>query len=171
MNRIFIYLARFALIIVGYAAASLAASATLHLLFLGAQPWTPDEAAIITAGSFVFSIPFVALFIAYVAGLPGFAAILVGEALAFRSWLFYALAGGGVGLIVPWYIDSSLAQDFNSVADALASGPADQPSTNPRFLALMVASGIVGGLAYWLVTGRSAGTWFDRTDASTSPEP
>ena len=65
MSRVLVYLGRFALIIAGYAVASVAGSAFLNLLFLGSLDLTPDEAASAFPGSIVFSIPFVAIFVAY----------------------------------------------------------------------------------------------------------
>ena len=44
--------------------------------------------------------PFVALFIAYFAFIPAIPAILLGEILGKRDWLFYALAGAVVAAVV-----------------------------------------------------------------------
>ena len=52
----------------------------------------------VATGSFVFSIPFVALFVAYFAFIPAVVAIVLGEILGKRDWLFYALAGGVVAV-------------------------------------------------------------------------
>ncbi len=48
----------------------------------------------VATGSFIFSIPFVALFVAYFAFIPAVPAIVIAEILGKRDWLFYALAGG-----------------------------------------------------------------------------
>lgn len=170
MSRVLDLLLRLAVIIAGYAAASVAASAMMHLLFLGSQQWTTEEAAYVTAGSFILSVPFVALFVAYFACIPGFAAILLGEIAGARSWLYYALSGGVVGVFVAWFLNASTSDTFTGVADALAEGaPANDAVADPHFLALMTASGIVGGLGYWLVAGRTAGSW--RRRPPTSPAP
>ena len=63
MSRVLTYLGRCIIIIIGYAVASLAASAFLNILTLGALGWSADETPIVM-GSLVVSIPFIALFIA-----------------------------------------------------------------------------------------------------------
>ena len=91
MSRVLVYLGRFALILVGYAIASLAASAFLHVVFARlAGLREPDVMPAVVMGSLVFSIPFVALFVAYFAFLPAIPAILLAEMLGKRDWLFYA---------------------------------------------------------------------------------
>lgn len=170
MSRILEILLRFVIIIAGFVCASLTASAMMHLLFLGSQAWTPEEVAYVTAGSLIFSIPFVALFVAYFACIPGLVAVLVGEIFDLRSWLYYALAGGGVGLFVAWLFNASASDTFNSVSDQLSEGMSTSEAVaDPRFLAMMAACGIVGGLGYWLVAGRTAGGW--RRRGVNAPEP
>lgn len=172
MNRIFLYLGRFALIIVGYAAASLAASAFMHLLFLGSAGFRADETPMLLSGS-LFSIPFVALFVAYFAFMPSIPAILLAEILGKRDWLFYALAGGAIGLVVFgffWQAAGSMfdVSDAMGVSSEAVAGGDGLPNT---YLALtMIACGMCGGMAYWLVAGRLAGNWRD-TAGSTSPGP
>ena len=146
MRRVLVYFGRFALIFVGYVAASLAASAFLHVVSLGALGFTGDEASKIVAGSVVFSIPFVALFVAYFAFLPSLPAILLSESFGWRDWLYYAIAGAAIGLvIVAFFIRTS--------------DPGNDAVRVPRFWGSMVGGGMVGGMAYWLVAGRYAGNW------------
>jgi hypothetical protein len=100
VNSVLAYLGRFAVIILGYAAASLAASAFLHLIFLGALGWSAEEAPFVMMGSIFFSIPLIALFVAYLAFIPSIGAILLAEFIGARDWLFYALAGAAVSIVV-----------------------------------------------------------------------
>jgi hypothetical protein len=149
-----LYIGRFAIILIGYAVAMLAASAFLHLLCLGAAGFQPDESSAYIVGPLLFSVPLTALFVGYFAFLPFVVAILVGEVMGQRNWLFYALAGAAVGLVV-------VALFWQSPMGWDASGHASAQMTldTSRFVGAMIGSGIVGGLAYWLCAGRSAGSW------------
>ena len=62
--------------------------------------FTADEAPAVVMGSIVFSIPFVALFVAYFAFLPSIPAILLSEILGKRDWLYHAISGAVVALVV-----------------------------------------------------------------------
>lgn len=167
MSRVFLYIARFAVILVGYAVASLAASAFIHLLFLGEAGFRPNENSAYVVGPLLFSIPFSALFIGYFAFMPAGIAILAGEIFGLRNWLFHALAGAAVGLAVIvlfWQSPMRGGGLETEVASHFAA---------PRFMASMIGSGIVGGLAYWLCAGRSAGNWrmAGKSDQPTSSGP
>ena len=81
MNRVVVYLVRFAVIIAGYAVSSLAASAFLNVVTLASLGFTADEAPAAAMGSIVFSIPFIALFVAYFAFIPSVVAILISRNL------------------------------------------------------------------------------------------
>ncbi len=156
MSRVLVYLGRFALIIAGYAVASVAGSAFLNLLFLGSLDLTPDEAASAFPGSIVFSIPFVAIFVAYFAFVPSIVAILVAEVLGRRDWLYYALAGGAVSVVM-------LVLFFGARPLAEAS------LETVRIVLSIVGAGVVAGVAYWLTAGRNAGSWRDRAAARIPP--
>lgn len=158
MSRVLVYLGHFALIIAGYAAASLSGSAFLNLLYLGSLDLSPDEASGAITGSTVLLIPFVALFVAYFAFVPSIVAILVAEVFGRRDWLYYALAGGGVSVVM-------LVVMFGARPYAHAS------SQSIRLVLTIIGAGIVAGVAYWLVAGRMAGRWADRIAPPTSPGP
>ncbi|WP_292627591.1 hypothetical protein, partial [Mesorhizobium sp.] len=99
MNRLFAYLIRFAVILIGYGVASLAASAFLNIMFLASLGLMTEQTQPAAQASLWFSIPFVALFVAYFAFMPAAVAILVSEILGRRDWLFYALAGAVVAAV------------------------------------------------------------------------
>jgi hypothetical protein len=175
MNRVFTLLGRLAIILVGYVAAVLAASATIHLLFLGSQGFSAGQTIWIITGSLIFSIPFVALFVAYFAFVPSVIAILLGEVLAARNWLFYAIAGAGVGLVVV-SIFAYGANGMYAVSDAVEPGlqPENPDAGFPGVSAAMalIAGGIVAGVVYWVVAGRLAGSWRGPSQKMPiSPEP
>jgi hypothetical protein len=87
MGRIFAYLLRFAVILVGFVAAVLAASAFIHLLFLGSAGFLEEDVRPVAGAAMLFSVPFVALFVAYFVFVPSVIAIGVAELLGRRDWL------------------------------------------------------------------------------------
>lgn len=157
MGRIVDYLVRCIIILFGYAVASLAASAFLHIIFFAWAGFEPKDAPELTMTSFVFSIPFVALFVAYFAFVPSAVIILIAELLAKRDWLFYAIGGGIVAAIFLAFLHQAADPDF----DVAGSGP----------MLAVIGGGIVGGFFYWLCAGRWAGGWYGPRNppGTTSP--
>ncbi len=112
MSRLIAYLVRFAVILFGYAVASLAASAFLNILFLASLGYMPEHAHPTATASLYFSIPFVALFVAYFAFMPAAIVILLAEILGRRDWLFYALAGAVVAAVFLGLVDNARDSAF-----------------------------------------------------------
>src|SRR5690606_21874944 len=109
--------------------------------------------------SLLFSVPLVSLFVAYLAFIPAVPAILLGEALGKRDWLVYAIAGAGVAAVVIGFMNTTADTGYDIVSD-------------PAFALAIMASGMCGGIVYWLVSGRSAGNWRGRIESeTTSPGP
>lgn len=155
MSRVLLYLGKFVHMVVGYLTASLAAGAFLNVVFLGATRLaTRDMPPEVISGSMIFSIPFTALVVAYFAFVPTVVAMVLAELLGKRHWLFYALAGGFVGLVLDGF--------------AYQGGDPDFAYMDPLVPVSIIGAGVVGGIAYWFVTGRFAGTL--RSDP-TSPAP
>jgi hypothetical protein len=152
------YLFRFIVIIAGYAVAALAASAFLNVVTLAWFGFTPEETRVVATSSFVFSIPFVALFVAYFAFIPAVFAIVIGEVTGKRDWLFYALAGAVVALVIIGFSRGGGGTAFAEIADL-------------NFALIVIGSGMCGGIGYWLVAGRSAGGWRRDRDDPISPAP
>jgi hypothetical protein len=95
--------------------------------------------------AFVFAGPILAILMSMtlvVTAMPAAVGVLVAEAFAIRSWIFHAL-NGGLSAWIGW----SIMQDAQDQYRFL---------TEPR---VMVAAGLAGGLAYWLVAGWTAGFW------------
>ena len=145
MRRIIAYLIRFAVILIGYAVASLAASAFLNILFLASLGYTPDHTHPTATASLYFSIPFVALFVAYFAFMPAAVVIIVSEILSRRDWLFYALAGAVVAVVFLGFVHQTADANFEV--------------SNAGSMAAVIGCGMVGGIFYWLSAGRWAGSW------------
>lgn len=144
-------LLRFATIVLGYAGACLAASGFLNFVTLGWLGFSPTEIGAMAAGSMLVTVPLVALLIAYLCFFPSLVVILTAEYMGRRDWLFYALGGAFVALV------------FIGVMRLVDSR--GEISGEPRFLLLMIGGGMVGGLAYWLVSGHGAGSWRERKPA------
>lgn len=157
MSRVLVYLVRFAVIVLGFAVAALAASAFLHLLVAGAAGLPPEDVSAVFTGPAIVSVPFVALFVAYFAFVPSIFVILAAEVLSLRGWLYHALAGGTVGLVAA-----------GAVLWPQAAVPGDAMA-DAGLLGAIVGAGIVGGIAYWLVAGRLAGRWRDGLTSDTAP--
>ncbi|MER9332218.1 hypothetical protein [Mesorhizobium sp. M0488] len=156
MNRLVAYLIRLAVILFGYDVASLAASAFLNVLFLASLGYMPQNAHPAATASLYFSVPFVALFVAYSAFMPATIVILVAELLGRRDWLFYALAGAVVAAVFLGLVDHAGDSTF-AVTDTSA-------------MMAVIGGGMIGGIFYWLSAGRWAGSWWDGK-APISPGP
>lgn len=173
MSRVLAYLIRFAVIIAGYVVASLAASAFLNAVFFASAGFAAGDAPVIFGGSLFFSVPFVALFVAYFAFIPSIPAILLAEILGKRDWLFHAVAGGIVAVVVMGFFRHA-AGEMYTVSETLdpGAGPGGSSvASDPAVILFMIAAGMFGGIAYWLVAGRTAGNWRQDGGGATSPAP
>jgi hypothetical protein len=93
----------------------------------------------------IFAGPILALLLSFtilLTALPAAIGVLIAEAFAIRSWIYHA-ANGGLSAWIGW----SLMQDIQERYRFL---------TEPK---IMVAAGLAGGLAYWLVAGCTSGFW------------
>jgi uncharacterized membrane-anchored protein YitT (DUF2179 family) len=155
MNVVIVCLVRFVVVIGGYIVACLGASAFLNILILGSAGLAAEELRLVASESLVVSIPLVAMLLSYVAFFPSLLAILASEFLGKRDWLFFALAGAVVAAVLIG-LDGSYGDEF---------------ALDPAFLLAAIGAGMCGGIGYWAVAGRSAGS--PRKDAriATSPEP
>ncbi|TPI72815.1 hypothetical protein [Mesorhizobium sp. B2-8-9] len=145
MRRLVAYIIRFAVILIGYVVGSLAASAFLNILVLAHLGYTPADPEPTATASLYFSVPFVALFVAYFAFMPAAVVILTAEVLGRRDWLFYALGGAIIAVVFLGFV--------HNVGDANF----DVTETNARLA--VIGAGMVGGIFYWLSAGRWAGSW------------
>jgi hypothetical protein len=136
---------RLLLMMFAYALACVAAS---FVFTMGAlNPHWDDVAAAGLPQAAIWAIVAVgAPIIGFVAFLPGLLIVAVAEGFAWRSVLLYAAMGGALAMAL------SYGMDLN--------GDLGQPVTYfAREREVLAASGIAGGLAYWLLAGRKAGAW------------
>ncbi len=95
--------------------------------------------------AFVFAGPILAILLSMtlvVAAMPAAVGVLIAEAFAIRSWIYHAF-NGGISAWIGWSIMQDVQEQYRFL-------------TEPK---VMVAAGLAGGLAYWLVAGWSAGFW------------
>jgi hypothetical protein len=74
--------------------------------------------------------------------LPALLAVVAGEVLRIRSWMYYVLAGGAALAAVPLLVGTR-AQDVTAIATS-------------QYMALFAAAGFAGGFVYWLLAGARA---------------
>ncbi|WP_420132801.1 hypothetical protein [Rhodopseudomonas sp.] len=89
------------------------------------------------------------IFVSGFALVPALIVVLITEAFSIRSALAYAIGGGLVGVgcylgLVPF---DPATLHFDGIVR--------------RHLEILTGAGIVGGLVYWLIAGRTAGLWRD----------
>jgi uncharacterized membrane protein len=151
---------RLCIVLAGYACAILTASLFLHLLAWPSLGFEGDTPTVVAKTALVVSVLLIALLISYYAFLPAAVLIAIAEFRPFRSWLYFALAGGITAL-------SALVL-YETVRMAGMAG-ARTEAFGADSLLVALASGMIAGVAYWLVAGRSAGRWRERGEA-TVPE-
>lgn len=152
MSRFAALAIRFFMIVVGFCAATFVASALFVALMAGSagvalgEPEEAEKIGLIVAAGIG------ALFIGYYSFLPAMVVVTIGEIFGNRDWLFYAVGGAGVavaGVIIFW------------------SG-GGQSDNQTSMLALATTAGVCGGVTYWLVAGRGAGSWHRRGEPKNS---
>jgi hypothetical protein len=143
------FIARLFVVAFAYLVACVAASAVLTVGTL--TPQWDDVAALVSS----LHLPSAALWvvigvgaaiIAGIAMLPALLVIALAEGFGWRSVVLYGVLGGVLALALRYGIDFGRA--IGGPETALAA---------PR--EVLAASGIAGGLVYWLFAGRRAGIW------------
>ena len=136
-------------------AALVAAGVTLAISIAG-PTWINMDSDPVERVSFLFFTIISTGYVFVVAGLPSLLLVVVGEALKLRSFLYYGAGGAVVGLLS--YFLTDISASMENTTDIV-------PVTYPMQLA--AAAGIIGGLVYWLIAGRSAGRWRDALNSLT----
>ena len=129
----------------------LAAFAALAVLFALGAIWVGDELRAAAPHDPMLhhgAAPFfgVVLFAGTVApaltSLPALVAVVAGEVLRLRSWMYYVLAGGAALAAIPLLVDTR-----NADVEAVAAS---------QYMAIFLTAGFAGGFVYWLLAGRNA---------------
>jgi hypothetical protein len=148
MDVVIRLLLRFILVPLGAAVALVAAAAVVIIAhrnalvaLLDADPQAQQDYFI----ALLFGGPLLALLLsiwAFYVFVPAAIGVLISEAFAIRSWIFHA-ANGGFAAWLGWALTQDIRDEYRFL-------------TEPRML---VAAGLLAGLAYWIVSGCTAGFW------------
>jgi hypothetical protein len=144
---------RFFVTLFAFWVASLAAAAVMVFGATAPEFSAPDSWPLLTI--FIFTV---SAFVAAFSFVPTVVIILITETFGLRSVIFYAVAGGLIGLFCGYtlgFVEPMPQFQFNMPL-----------GTNFELLA---AAGIAAGLVYWLIAGRNAGLW--RAPALAGPSP
>jgi hypothetical protein len=134
---------RFFVTLFAFWVASLAAAAVMVFGATAPEFPAPDSWPLLTI--FIFTV---SAFVAAFSFVPAVVIILITETFRLRSVIFYAVAGGLIGLFCGYtlgFVEPMPQFQFNMPL-----------GTNFELLA---AAGIAAGLVYWLIAGRNAGLW------------
>jgi hypothetical protein len=135
-------------VVVAFFIAALAALAVL--MALGAL-WVGDELRAAAphdpmlhhgAAPFFGIVLFASTVAPALTSLPALIAVVAGEVLRLRSWMYYVLAGGASLAAVPLLVGTRNA-DLQAVAQS-------------QYLTIFLAAGFAGGFIYWLLAGARA---------------
>jgi hypothetical protein len=148
MDTLIRLLLRFILVPLGGAVAIAAGVAVIVIAhhkalvtLLDADPGAQEDYFI----ALMFGGPLLALLLsiwAFYMLVPAIIGVLVSEALAVRSWIYHA-ANGGVSAWIGWALSRDIQDEYRFLTE---------PS-------ILIAAGLLGGLAYWIVSGWTAGFW------------
>jgi hypothetical protein len=148
MDVVIRLLLRFLLVPLGAAVALAAAAAVIVIAHrnalvavLDADPQAQQD----YFAALLFGGPLLALLLsiwAFYVLVPAAIGVLISEAFAIRSWIFHA-ANGGFAAWLGWALTQDIRDEYRFL-------------TEPGML---VAAGLLAGLAYWLVSGCTAGFW------------
>jgi hypothetical protein len=142
---------RILVIIFGLAIAIIVAGITLALGIVLPE-WAAMDSDPIERVIFFFVAFFATGLVVTFALLPAALVIVVSEVARMRSFIYYGVGGALVALAS--YYGSDISVQLENTTDVT-------PVANT--LQLAAAAGILGGLAYWLIAGRNAGRWRERS--------
>ena len=129
----------------------LASLAALAVLFALGAIWVGDELRAAApqdpmlhhgAAPFFGMVLFAGTVAPALTSLPGLIAVVAGEVLRVRSWMYYVLAGGVSLAAIPLLVGARNA-DLQAVAES-------------QYLTIFLAAGFAGGFIYWLLAGARA---------------
>ncbi|MCO6391055.1 hypothetical protein GTW25_08440 [Aliihoeflea aestuarii] len=145
MSRLVTYFVRFVAILAGFIAACLAASLFVNVLFASTVVTVIPEFSEAARPALYVTVPFFALILANISFGVFMIVAVAAELTSWRSWLAHATGGAVVALYTGWRL-------------AEATDRLDAAS-DPGLMLFTLAAGLVGGIAYWAIAGRSAGNW------------
>jgi hypothetical protein len=144
VSRVLAYLIRFAVIVIGYAVASIIATGGI-LTMLAFFAWLSGKPV---AGPLISfrQILLLVYYVGYWAVIPSAVVVLWAEASGRRDWPFYVGTGFLVGIITGGGLATYLSDSAAAIAfSAVVAMPA----------------GMLGGAVYWLIAGKTSGALRD----------
>ena len=146
---------RILMVIFGYVLACVAAAV---ILVVGTLTLQGTDLSALDTPTWALSVLIIiaAAMIGAVALMPSFLMIALAEGFVWRSVLLYGVLGGVLGLALGYGDTGFLASPNSSLA---------------RESEILAASGIAGGLVYWLFAGRNAGAWKISTNRDEPASP
>jgi hypothetical protein len=133
-------LGRVLLIVFAFVIASVAAAIIFTIGLL--TPNWHDFLALLRAGHLAWVVKLNAVFFSEIALIPMLLIIPIAERFGWRSVLFHAAAGLALALFFRYGLGN---QPFAGLFD--------------REWAIISGAGMAGGIVYWVLAGRNAGTW------------
>jgi hypothetical protein len=127
-----------------------AIAVALAVLFALGAVWVGDELKeaaphdpMLQQGAPVFgAVLFASTVTPALTALPALIAVVAGEVMRIRSWMYYVLAGGAALAVVP-LLAAPEGADLTEIA------------TSP-YMTIFAAAGFAGGFIYWLLAGARA---------------
>ena len=124
-----------------------AIAAALAVLFALGAVWVGDELKaavphdpVLQQGAPVFGIVLFAKTVTpALTVLPALVAVVIGEVLRLRSWMYYVPAGGAALAVVP-LLAAPPGADLTAIAAS-------------HYMTIFAAAGFAGGFIYWLLAG------------------
>lgn len=102
----------------------------------------PNDPLLRHGGAFAFgAVLFTGTIAPAITALPALIAVVVGEVLGLRSWIYYVLGGGAALAAIPLLAGASLDDP------AIPAG---------EYMTIFATSGFAGGFVYWLLAGARA---------------
>jgi hypothetical protein len=144
------FIGRLFVIFFAFAVACVAAGLTLAIGLLAGQ-WQLLQVDPVLQGAFWLTSSIGATVAGVASFVPLLLVVIVAEAFRWRSVIFYALAGIVIALAT--YYGWGFGNPYEESIDH--AGPVAQG------IELVIAAGVVFGLAYWAVAGRKAGAWHE----------
>lgn len=103
----------------------------------------PDDPFLQHGGATAFGVLLFSVFVApALTALPALFAVVVGEVLRLRSWIYYVLTGGAALAAIPL------------LAGASPNGAPALPAS--EYMTIFATAGFAGGFIYWLLAGARA---------------
>jgi len=142
---------RVTVIFAGYLGACLAAGLVFSVVLAARYSDSIGKGA----GLLITGTVLIAIYAVIVALLPAFLGIIYAERAGVTSILYYAVGGALTGIVAYGFLFALLLSSSAGTTKGFVAGNPAQFLLS--WIVLFGASGLAGGLVYWLVAGRKTG--------------